>query len=152
MIKSAEANSSFGLVNADAKIVLSKMLYRCDSCTIGSQDSESRVRKTSDQKLTWFRRFSNVTHSRKQWTEIESWKFASLLPFDNMRDVWPGASFLGFDNMRDVTLVLLFFPLITCGMLRWCFFSWLWQHAGCYAGASFLGIGNMRDCKNEDEK
>ena len=25
------------------------------------------------------------------------------------------------------------------------FFSWLWQHAGCYADASFLGFGNMRD-------
>ena len=75
--ESAEANSSFGL-KADAKIVLSKMLYRCDSCTIGSQDSEPKVRKISDQKLTWFRRFSEVTHSRKQWTEIESWKFTCL--------------------------------------------------------------------------
>ena len=66
--------SLFGL-KADAKIVLSKILYRCDICIIGSQDSESKVRKISDQKLTWFRRFSKVTHSRKQWTEIESWKF-----------------------------------------------------------------------------
>ena len=67
--ESAEANS-FGL-KADSKIILGKMHYRCDVCTIGSQDSKSKVRKINDQKLTRSRRISKVTHSRKQWTEIE---------------------------------------------------------------------------------
>ena len=57
--------------NRTQKIVLGKMPYRCDFCTIGSQDSKSKVRKMNDQKLTRLRRISKVTHSRKQWTEIE---------------------------------------------------------------------------------
>ena len=68
--KSQRKRLLFGLIS-DAKIVLGKMHYRCDVCTIGSQDSKSKVRKMNDQKLTRLRRISKVTHSRKQWTEIE---------------------------------------------------------------------------------
>ena len=45
MKNSAEANSAFGL-NAAAKVVFSKMLYRCELGTkIGSQDSDRRSEK-----------------------------------------------------------------------------------------------------------
>ena len=83
--ESAEANS-FGL-KADSKIILGKMHYRCDVCTIGSQDSKSKVRKMNDQKLTRRRRISKVTHSRKQWTEIEVGN-SLVLSLNDMAEKW----------------------------------------------------------------
>ena len=48
---SAEANSTFRL-DADAKVVLAKALAVQTLYKTGSQDSWSKVRKMSDQKLT----------------------------------------------------------------------------------------------------
>ena len=59
--------------------------------------------------------------------------------FSRCGDCVGGGGVGGWDNSVP------FLALATCGMLRWCFFSGLWQHAGCYVGASLLRCCNMRD-------
>ena len=72
----------FFWTHADAKIVRSKMLslYRRELYKNWFARFGSKVRKMNDQKLTLLRRISKVTHSRKQWTEIEVGKFEFDIP------------------------------------------------------------------------
>ena len=80
MKDAANMNSPFRLMrmqkSSGAKCSLSRReLYKKWFARFGS-----KVRKMNDQKLTQRRRISKVTHSRKQWTEIEVGKFEFDIP------------------------------------------------------------------------
>ena len=80
-MKDAANMNSFRLMRMQ-KIVRSKMLslYRRGLYKNWFARFGSKVRKMNDQKLTQRRRISKVTHSRKQWTEIEVGKFEFDIP------------------------------------------------------------------------